>query len=310
MLNVLLASTALLAEPTSTAVTVAAEPAAMHGTLLSPDGQIRAAAVIIPGSGPTDRNGDSPLGVSAASYRLLAEALADQGIATLRYDKRGVGQSAAAIVAEDQLTFDISATDARLWLDEALARTGLSCVWLIGHSEGALVALKAAEDNDPRICGLVLVAGAGRKIGDVLREQLVSVGLSEPLRDAAFAALTELEAGRTTEAPAELAALFRPSVQPYLISWLALDPAQLAASFQGPMMIGQGTTDLQTTLTDAQALHAAQPNAQLTIWEGVNHVLKIAPADRAANSATYADPTLPLAQGVAEDIAAFILSPR
>ena len=84
MLNVLLASTALLAEPTSTAVTVATEPAAMHGTLLSPDGQIRAAAVIIPGSGPTDRNGDSPLGVSAASYRLLAEALADQGIATLR----------------------------------------------------------------------------------------------------------------------------------------------------------------------------------------------------------------------------------
>ena len=310
MLNVLLASAALLSEPTSTAVTVATEPAAMHGTLLSPDGQIRAAAVIIPGSGPTDRNGDSPLGVSAAAYRLLAEALADQGIATLRYDKRGVGQSTAAIVAEDQLTFDISATDARLWLDEALAGTGLSCAWLIGHSEGALVALKAAEDNDPRICGLILVSGAGRKAADVLREQLVSVGLPAPLRDAAFAALTELEAGRTTEAPPELAALFRPSVQPYLISWLALDPARLAASFRGPMMIGQGSTDLQTTLTDAEALYAAQPNAQLTVWEGVNHVLKIAPADRTANSATYADPTLALAPGVAEDIAAFILSPR
>lgn len=309
MLNVLLASTALLAEPTSTAVTVATEPAAMHGTLLSPDGQIRAAAVIIPGSGPTDRNGDSPLGVSAASYRLLAEALADQGIATLRYDKRGVGHSAAAIVAEDQLTFDISATDARLWLDEALARTGLSCAWLIGHSEGALVALKAAEDNDPRICGLILVSGAGRRIGDVLREQL-STNLPAALRDGAFAALTELEAGRTTVAPPALAALFRPSVQPYLISWLALDPARLAASFQGPMMIGQGSTDLQTTLTDAEALQAAQHNAQLTVWEGVNHVLKIAPADRAANSATYSDPTLPLAPGVAEDIAAFILSPR
>ncbi|MFN7389012.1 alpha/beta hydrolase [Brevundimonas sp.] len=309
MLNVLLASAALLSEPTSTAVTVATEPAAMHGTLLSPDGQIRAAAVIIPGSGPTDRNGDSPLGVSAAAYRLLAEALADQGIATLRYDKRGVGQSTAAIVAEDQLTFDISATDARLWLDEALAGTGLSCAWLIGHSEGALVALKAAEDNDPRICGLILVSGAGRRIGDVLREQL-STNLPAALRDAAFAALVELEAGRTTEAPPALAALFRPSVQPYLISWLTLDPARLAASFRGPMMIGQGSTDLQTTLTDAEALYAAQPNAQLTVWEGVNHVLKIAPADRTANSATYADPTLALAPGVAEDIAAFILSPR
>ncbi|MBX9707520.1 MAG: lysophospholipase [Caulobacteraceae bacterium] len=309
MLTVLLASTALLAEPTSTAVTVATEPAAMHGTLLAPDGRIRAAAVIIPGSGPTDRNGDSPLGVSAASYRLLAEALADQGIATIRYDKRGVGASTAAIMAENQLTFDVAVADARLWLDEALSRTGLTCVWLIGHSEGALVAQKAAEGDDPRICGLILVSGAGRRIGDVLREQL-STALPAALRDAAFAALTELEAGRTTEAPPELAALFRPSVQPYLISWLALDPAQLAASYHGPMMIGQGSTDLQTTLMDAEALHVAQPNAQLTIWEGVNHVLKIAPAERAANSATYTDPTLPLAPRVAEDIAAFILSPR
>lgn len=309
MLTVLLASTALLAEPTSTAVTVATEPAAMHGTLLAPDGRIRAAAVIIPGSGPTDRNGDSPLGVSAASYRLLAEALADQGIATIRYDKRGVGASTAAIMAENQLTFDVAVADARLWLDEALSRTGLTCVWLIGHSEGALVAQKAAEGDDPRICGLILVSGAGRRIGDVLREQL-STALPAALRDAALAALTELEAGRTTEAPPELAALFRPSVQPYLISWLALDPAQLAASFHGPMMIGQGSTDLQTTLADAEALYAAQPNAQLAIWEGVNHVLKIAPAERAANSATYTDPTLPLAPGVAEDIAAFILNPR
>lgn len=309
MLTVLLASTALLAEPTSTAVTVATEPAAMHGTLLAPDGRIRAAAVIIPGSGPTDRNGDSPLGVSAASYRLLAEALADQGIATIRYDKRGVGASTAAIMAENQLTFDVAVADARLWLNEALSRTGLTCVWLIGHSEGALVAQKAAEGDDPRICGLILVSGAGRRIGDVLREQL-STALPAALRDAAFAALTELEAGRTTEAPPELAALFRPSVQPYLISWLALDPAHLAASYHGPMMIGQGSTDLQTTLMDAEALHVAQPNAQLTIWEGVNHVLKIAPAERAANSATYTDPTLPLAPGVAEDIAAFILNPR
>lgn len=309
MLTVLLASTALLAEPTSTAVTVATEPAAMHGTLLAPDGRIRAAAVIIPGSGPTDRNGDSPLGVSAASYRLLAEALADQGIATIRYDKRGVGASTPASMAENQLTFDVAVADARLWLDEALSRTGLTCVWLIGHSEGALVAQKAAEGDDPRICGLILVSGAGRRIGDVLREQL-STALPAALRDAAFAALTELEAGQTTEAPPELAALFRPSVQPYLISWLALDPAQLAASYHGPMMIGQGSTDLQTTLMDAEALHVAQPNAQLTIWEGVNHVLKIAPAERAANSATYTDPTLPLAPGVAEDIAAFILNPR
>lgn len=309
MLSLILAAAMTLSDPVVTPVQVASPLAPLHGTLLAPNGETRAAAVIIAGSGPTDRDGNNPMGGSAASYRLLAEALADQGIATIRYDKRGVGASTPASMAENQLTFDVAVADARLWLDEALSRTGLTCVWLIGHSEGALVAQKAAEGDDPRICGLILVSGAGRRIGDVLREQL-STALPAALRDAAFAALTELEAGQTTEAPPELAALFRPSVQPYLISWLALDPAQLAASYHGPMMIGQGSTDLQTTLMDAEALHVAQPNAQLTIWEGVNHVLKIAPAERAANSATYTDPTLPLAPGVAEDIAAFILNPR
>ena len=309
MLSLLLVSSALLFDPTSTPVQVVTQPAPMHGTLLTPAGSSRAAALIIPGSGPTDRDGNSQLAVSASTYRLLAEGLASQGIASVRYDKRGVAESAAATVAEDQLTFDVSVADAELWLDETLARTGLSCAWLVGHSEGALIALKAAEGGDSRICGLVLLSGAGRKAGVVLREQLAA-GLPPPLLEAAEAALTDLEAGRTTEATPQLGALFRPSVQPYMISWLNLDPAALAAEYQGPMMIGHGSTDLQTTTVDAEALHTAQPASQLTLWEGVNHVLKVAPADRAANVAAYADPDLPLADGVVDDIAAFILQPR
>lgn len=306
MLNLMLAGVLAMA-PTSTAVTLPAEPVPLHGTMLSPDSAPRAVAVIIAGSGPTDRDGNSPLGVSAGPYRLLAEGLAAQDIATLRYDKRGIGESAAAATAEADLRFDAYVTDARAWAAEAASRTGLPCAWLVGHSEGALIALAAVRTPDDKICGLVLLSGAGRSAGVVIREQLANA--PEPLKTQAFNILTELEQGRAvTDVPAPLLSLFRPSVQPYLMSWLPLDPAALMAAYSGPVMIGQGTTDLQITLTDAQALKAARPDAVLVPFEGVNHVLKVAPEDRAANLATYSNPALPLAPGVAEAVSGFILS--
>ena len=295
---------AALAAPVSTEIVLPSQPAPLHGTLLTPPGA-SAVAVILPGSGPTDRDGNSPMGVAAGTYRLLAEGLADQGIATLRIDKRGIAASAAAGPAEADLRFDAYAADARAWAAEAAARAGKPCAWLIGHSEGALVALKAVAGGDDKVCGLVLLSGAGRPAGVVLREQLTA--LPDPLKTQAYDALTELEAGRTVaEPPAALAALFRPSVQPYLISWLPLDPATLLAAYDGPVFIGQGTTDIQVGVIDAQALAAADPDATLKLWDGVNHVLKTAPADRAGNLATYADPDLPLAPGVTQDVAAFI----
>ncbi|HEY1071445.1 alpha/beta hydrolase [Brevundimonas sp.] len=301
---------ALLLSPVATPVELASSPAPLHGTLLTPEGPTRAAAVVLPGSGPTDRDGDSAqFGLRAAPYRLLAEGLAERGIATIRIDKRGVGESAAAGPAEANLRFNAYVDDARAWAAEAAAKTGRPCAWLIGHSEGALVALAAVANGDDKICGLILLSGAGRPAGAVLREQLAA--LPEPLKTQADAALTELEAGRTVaNPPAELAALFRPSVQPYLISWLALDPAKLAAAYDGPIFVGQGTTDLQVGVADAEAIKAAQPRATLVLWDGVNHVLKTAPADRAANAATYMDPTLPLAPGVVEAVADFVLQSR
>ncbi|MFZ4165335.1 alpha/beta hydrolase [Brevundimonas sp. NPDC058933] len=298
---------ALLLSPVSTPVQLASTPAPLHGTLLTPEGQTQAVALILPGSGPTDRDGNSAqFAIRAASYRLLAEGLVERGIATIRIDKRGVGESAAAGPAEAELRFSAYVADARAWADEAATKAGQPCAWLIGHSEGALIALAAVAADDDRICGLVLLSGAGRPAGAVLREQMTA--LPEPLNSRASEVVSELEAGRTVaDPPVELAALFRPSVQPYLISWLALDPARLAAAYDGPIFIGQGATDLQVTLTDAEAIKAAQPRAQLVIWDGVNHVLKTAPAERAANVATYLDPALPLAPGVIEAVAAFIL---
>ncbi len=282
----------------------------LHGTLRVPDTDTRAVAVILPGSGPTDQDGNSlnngtPLQVRAATYRLLAEGLAGQGVATLRIDKRGIGQSLLAGGDERSLRFDAFISDARAWAVEAATRTGRPCAWLIGHSEGALVALGAVREPDDRICGLVLLAPAGRPAATVIAQQLV--GLPEPLKAQAMAGLADLVAGRETANIPGLESLFRPSVQPYLISWFALDPAGLAAAYSGPVMIARGTTDIQVAAADLDALTAARPDATVARFEGVNHVLKIAPADRAGNIATYSDPDLPLAPGVAEAVGEFIL---
>lgn len=304
----LLATLAALSGPQSTPVTLTAEPAALHGTLLRPEAEVRAAAVIIPGSGPTDRDGNSPLGVNGGMFKQLAEALAAKGIASVRIDKRGIAQSQPAGVDERVLSFDTYATDAANWASLVREQTNVPCVWLIGHSEGALVAQVAATQSTD-VCGLVLLSGTGRTADVVIREQL-KAGLPEAMKAEAFATLDALAAGRTVEAPPPaLAALFRPSVQPYLISYLTIDPARLARDYDRPVFIGQGTTDLQTRVADAEALKAAQPDATLKIWDGLNHLLTQAPMDRAANFATYnANSTLD--PQVSEDVAAFILAPR
>jgi pimeloyl-ACP methyl ester carboxylesterase len=277
----------------------------LWGTLDAAASPSAPAVLILAGSGPTDRNGNGPT-IHPDAYRLLAQGLTAHGLTTLRVDKRGVGESASAMGSEADLRFTTYADDAKAWATELKRRSGVKCVWLVGHSEGALVAEVAAQGN-PDICGLVLVSGAGRKAGDILREQLAaSPQLTPELKAAAAAAIAELEAGRTVTAPAALAALFRPSVQPYLISWLPLDPAALLARTRAPVLIVQGDNDLQIQVADAKRLASARPGASLTVIPGMNHVLKIAPADRAGNFATYGDPNLPLAPGVADGIAGFI----
>lgn len=302
-LAALIQSAPVQANPVSQDIFIPSEPAPLHGTFLMP-AETRAAAVLIPGSGPTDRDGNQLPAIQAATLRLLAEALAQDGIATVRIDKRGIGASAAAALSENALRFDHMAEDARAWAADLAARTGRDCVWLIGHSEGGLVAQVAAAD-DPGVCGLILLASAGRPAADVLREQLAA--LPQPLNDQAMHALSELEVGRTVESIPGLEALFRPSVQPYLISWFRHDPRDLAAAWDRPLLIVHAGRDIQVGEADADALATAQPNAERLNLEGVNHVLKAAPEDRAGNIAVYADPDAPLADGLADAVAAFIL---
>ena len=239
--------------------------------------------------------------------KLLAAGLASRGIASLRIDKRGIGESASALASESELRFQNNADDAIAWVETLKTLSGVKCVWLVGHSEGALVAeLVAKQAKD--VCGLVLIAGAGRKAGDILRDQL-GPQLPEPLKQQAFSAIDELEAGRDVPSPPpQLFALFRPSVQPYLKSWLPLDPAAMLASLKQPVLIVQGTNDLQVSVDDAERLAKARPGAKLVLLAGVNHVFKAVPADRAGNLATYGDPSLPVAPALIDAVTRFIAS--
>lgn len=283
---------------------------ALRGTMLRP-AAIAAQVLIIPGSGPTDRDGNSPSGIVAAPYRLLAEALAARGIASVRIDKRGMFGSAGAVPDANAVTIADYAGDVHSWVRAIRSRTGARCVWLLGHSEGGLVALVAAQRPEG-ICGLVLAAAPGRRFGTVLREQLRANPANAPLLAEAMAAIDSLEAGKRVD-PAglnpALLPLFAPQVQGFVRSLLSYDPARLAGRVGKPVLIVQGEQDLQIAKVDAIRLAAANRNAKLALLPGVNHVLKVVVSDdRAANAATYSDPSLPIAPAVAGAIADFILS--
>ena len=300
---------ALLLSPVSTSVELASSPAPLHGTLLTPAGPSHAAAVIIAGSGPTDRDGNSPIGVAGGVYRQLAEGLAERGIATVRFDKRAIAASAPAATSEADLTFDTYIDDAKAWATLTAQKTGTPCVWLIGHSEGALIAQAAAADN-PHVCGLVLLSPVGVRANVELRRQL-DPKLPPAVKPEVDQIMTELESGRTVaETPPYLAALFRPSIQPYLISYFVVDPQALIAAYDRPVLLGHGSTDIQVTPANSETLLAAQPKAKRIVFEGLNHVLRPAPADPAGNAATYGDASIPLGAEVAPAVADFILAQR
>ncbi len=288
----------------------------LKGTMLLPadastgGGVAPPVALIIPGSGPTDRDGNNPYGVKASSYRLLAEGLAAQGIASVRIDKRGMFASAAAVADANAVRVADYAADVAAWTAAIRRDTGAACVWLLGHSEGGLVATAAAARDGSGVCGLILVAAPGRRLGDVLRAQFTGNPANAPVLDQAMTAIAALEAGRRVDVSAfhpALQAMFAPPVQGYLIDLFSHDPAALLGASRKPALILQGTNDLQIGAEDARRLAMALPAAELVLLDGVNHVLKAVPADApAANVASYADPALPLAPGVAEAVAGFV----
>ena len=283
----------------------------LSGTLIAP-AEGESLVLIVPGSGPTDRDGNSPMGITSASYRLLAEALAEKGIGSLRIDKRGMFGSKAAIPDANDVTIAAYAADVQAWAKVARAETGAECVWILGHSEGGLVALEAVQD-DQGICGVLLVASVGRPFGTILREQLKANPANAIILEQAFSAIDRLETGErvnTTNLHPGLQGLFNRDVQGFLIDAMSRDPAKLAENAKVPMLVVAGGKDIQTSVTDAKVLAEVRPDAMLVVIDDMNHVLKAVEGDtRAANLAAYSDSSLPIHPDLVDAVAAFVSAP-
>lgn len=283
----------------------------LFGSLRTPDAGSGTAVLLIAGSGPTDRDGNSPLGVGAATYRLLAEALEEAGIASLRYDKRAIGASRLEDPSRlDSLRFEEYIDDAAACA-EALRAEGFRRVVLAGHSEGSLIAFAAA-----RRCGadaVVSLSGAGYPLDEVLLTQL-AVQLIPARIDLYMEAqriVARLKQGERVEMtyrPRELYALFNPGVQPFLISQMQYDPCREVRALTVPVLLVGGDNDLQIKPDNLDALAAAQPRAARLLVAGMAHTLKCT-GERTLDGqmrSVYADPSIPLPPELVEALVAFI----
>jgi hypothetical protein len=263
----------------------------LEGSLLTSDVKgSNTVALIIAGSGPTDRNGNNP-SMTNNALKMLAEELALVGISSLRYDKRGIGQSKAAGLKEIDLRFDHYINDARHWIDYLVTLNNFNKIIVIGHSEGSLIGMIASQQTN--VDKYISLAGAGQPIDLTIRAQLkaqppIVLEQSTPILD-------KLLKGETVDnVPVFLNALFRPSIQPYMISWFKYDPRLEIAKLNKPVLIVQGDTDIQVSLTDADNLAIANNKAKKVVFKNMNHIFKQATLNRQANLLTYSQPDLPI----------------
>jgi len=271
--------------------------------------------LIIAGSGPTDRDGNSPLLKGPNnSLKLLAEGLAAHGIASVRYDKRGIGETGKAMqlaaekaktpLREEDLSFENYIDDAVRWGNQLRADRRFSSLTVIGHSEGSLIGMVAAQRIGANV--FVSIAGAGRPLQEIILNQVKSQ-LTPDLLKTTEHILDQLAAGKTVQSvPNELNMLLRPSAQPFLISWLRYDPSKEISKLRVPVLIVQGTTDMQVHLTDAKRLAEGNPSAKLLLIDGMNHVFKAVPNEQDKQVSSYSDPTLPVAPDLISAISRFV----
>lgn len=291
---------------TEQAIALATGTGTIAGSLVLPgeSGKIPV-VLIIAGSGPTDRDGNSRVFKrSSDSLKLLASALAQAGFASVRYDKRGIAASAAAGSTEADLRFDTYVQDAAAWIRMLKADARFSTVAVIGHSEGSLIGMLAARQAGAS--AFVSIAGPARSAPVVLRQQLKG-RLNPELAERSEAILTALEQGQMVSAvPAELKSLYRESLQPYLISWFRYVPEAEFAKLSVPALILQGDTDLQISTAEAEALKRARPDAEIVIVKGMNHAFKLVPRDAALQRASYSDSSLPIADELSNALVRFL----
>ena len=294
------------AHAAETPITLDTPTGQLAGTLELPAGADKPrVALLIAGSGPTDRDGNSSMIPGRNdSLKLLAAGLADAGIATVRYDKRGIGGSHAAGSAESALRFEMFVDDAAAWIARLKADPRFASVAVIGHSEGSLIGMLAAQQANA--AAFVSIAGIADGASTLMRKQLEGK-LPPELEKESERILVSLESGVVVDpVPPALATLFRPSVQPYLISWFKYVPAQRIAELTMPVLVVQGNTDIQVDVVQANRLHGARPGAKLEIIPGMNHVFKHVRAVPELQVASYGDPSLPVSPLLVKSIADFL----
>ena len=286
--------------------TLATRTGNIAGTLELPAAKFPVPVVlIIAGSGPTDRNGNTPvIPGQNNSLKMLADGLAARGIASVRYDKRGIAGSRAAAAKEDDLRFTHFIADASEWIRKLRGDPRFSTITVAGHSEGSLIGMIAAREAGAD--GYVSIAGVGRKATDILTEQL-KTQLSPEVLAQTGRIMQSIEKGEEPDSvPPFLNALFRPSVRPYLRSWFAYDPTAEIGRLTVPVLIIQGSTDVQVKVEDATRLAAAKAGSKLVVVDGMNHVLKTAQGSMIEQMPSYSNPALPVVPRVIDEIAGFV----
>jgi pimeloyl-ACP methyl ester carboxylesterase len=277
----------------------------IHGALMCPKLEAPVPVVlIIAGSGPTDRNGNQIM-MTNNSLKFLSEALLWNGIASLRFDKRGIAQSDIAGGKEEDLRFEDYVNDVRLWIDRLDDDIRFSKVVVAGHSEGSLIGMLASKDN-PKVKSFISIAGSALPADEILKEQMEKQ--PQQVKDLVFPRLEQLKRGELfSDVPQMLYALFRPSVQPYMISWFKYNPYEEIKKLTIPVLILQGKTDIQVSAKHANLLSVANPEAKMVIIENMNHVLKNCQSlDQASQMETYTNPELPVKKDLVLAITQFI----
>ena len=275
----------------------------INGTLLLPSGEKPPLAIIIPGSGPTDRNGNQPM-MKNNSLKQLSEGLTAKGIATFRYDKRLLALIKNNTIDEKKVRFDDFVKDAKAVIG-FFRKKGYDKIILVGHSQGALVAELAALDNP--VEKLVLLEGAGQPIDKIILDQLAqqAPGLTE---DAAKAFKDLRKNGEAKDFSPGLMSLLRPDIQPFMLSWMRHDPAKILKKIDIPILVISGSKDLQVAPSEGKLLAEANPKAQFTEIKGMNHVLKKIDGGDLENSKSYSESAKTIMPEVIGCIAEFIMN--
>lgn len=283
-------------------ITISTLDGDLIGTFLKAENEKDIAVLFISGSGPTDRNGNSPMmGGSNNSLKMLAEEIAKKGYSSLRYDKRMVGAS-QGFPGEAETGFNDFIDDAVAAANQ-LKKLGYERIVIAGHSEGSLIGTIAAKRINAD--GFISLCGLAKKGSETIVEQ---VNKNAPhLVDQLMPVIDSLNAGKkVNEVPPILMSLFRPSIQNFLIEFFALDPANEISKLDVPCLIISGKTDIQVNWEDGRLLSDAAKSGEHYPIEGMNHIFKDVSGDVMAQLSSYKDPNLPVNQELVTRVVEFL----